>query len=279
MGVCFSSVEQGSVGIIEQWGRYDRNAGPGFQFLNPCCHEEMVGHISQRIQQLDVSCETKTKDNVFVLIVVSVQYMVVQGKEYDAFYKLTDARSQITAYIFDVVRATVPKMNLDDVFTLKEEIANDVKEQLKKAMDSFGYQIVNTLVTDISPALLVKNAMNEINAASRNRVATHDKAEAEKLLVVKAAEAEAESKYLQGVGIARQRQAIVTGLRDSVTAFSKEIPGTSAAEIMQMMMLTQYFDMLKDVGGNPKNNTVMMPAGTSVTDEIRTGLLQGSAGR
>lgn len=273
---CFAQVEQGNIGLIEQFGKFVRTARPGFQCLNCCAGEEMAGHISTRLQTLDVSCETKTKDNVFVLIVVSVQYQVVQGKEYEAFYNLTDPRSQITAYIFDVVRAAVPRQDLDEVFTAKEEIAANVKKLLTDAMASFGFMIVNTLVTDISPSLMVKNAMNEINAASRNRVATHDKAEAEKLLIVKAAEAEAESKYLQGVGIARQRQAIVTGLRDSVTAFSKEIPGTTPSEIMQMMMLTQYFDMLKDVGGNPKNNTVMMPAGATAADEMRQGLMQAN---
>jgi len=252
--------------MISSWGKFTRVASPGCHFLNFLCGERVSGFVSQRIQQLDVSCETKTLDNVFVMVVVSVQYQVVPGSEEDAFYKLTDPGHQITAYIFDVVRAAVPKIKLDDVFSYKEEIANQVKSQLQKAMSSFGFQIVGALVTDINPDAKVKAAMNEINAAQRLREATKDKAEADKLLVVKAAEAESESKYLAGVGIARQRQAIINGLRDSVVTFSNDVPGTGTVEIMDMMMLTQYNDMLRDVGAHAKNNTVFVPGGSGTGD-------------
>jgi len=264
--------------MITSCGKFVRKAPPGFQILN-CLRLEMVnGQVSTRIQQLDVSCETKTKDNVFVNCLVSVQYMVIPGSEQLAFYKLTDPQRQITAYIFDVVRASVPKIELDDVFSAKEEIAQSVKEQLEKAMESFGFQIVGCLVTDITPDQKVRNAMNEINAAQRLRVATKDKAEADKILVVKAAEAESESKYLAGVGIARQRQAIINGLKDSVLSFSNEIQGTSPQEVMDMMMLTQYNDMLKDIGAHNRTNTVFIPQGSSQMDAdgVRNGVMQAN---
>lgn len=234
-----------------------------------------------RIQQLDVACETKTRDNVFVNVVVSVQYQVQRETIYDAFYKLTDSNSQIRSYVFDVVRSTVPKMNLDDVFTSKEEIASDVKSELTKSMSSFGYAIIQTLVTDIEPAAKVKQAMNEINAATRMRQAAYEKAEAEKVKTVKAAEAEAEAKFLAGQGIARQRQAIVAGLRDSVLQFSNDVDGITNKEVMEMMMITQYFDTLKDVGTTGRSSAVFLPhqpsAVADVTAQVRNGFLQAAA--
>merc|ERR1719498_1530926 len=189
MGQCFTCVEQNTVQIIERWGKFQYMADPGCHVLNCLCGEAVAGALSLRVQQLDVAVETKTKDNVFVTMVVSVQYMVLKEQLEDAFYKLTDSREQIKAYVFDVVRSTVPKINRDDVFVQKEEIAISVKEELSKAMSSFGYVIIQALVTDISPDARVKAAMNEINAAQRLRVAAQDKAEAEKIVVVKAAEA------------------------------------------------------------------------------------------
>lgn len=234
-----------------------------------------------RIQQLDVSVETKTRDNVFVNIVVSVQYQVLKENVYDAFYKLTDSTSQIRSYVFDVVRSTVPKMNLDDVFTSKEEIAMDIKNELTKSMGSFGFAIVQTLVTDIEPARKVKDAMNEINAATRLRAAAVEKAEAEKITVVKAAEAEAEAKFLAGQGIARQRQAIVAGLRESVVEFSSQVSNINNQEILSMMLMTQYFDTLKDVGTSAHNGTIFLPhqPGTigDIASQIRDGMLQASS--
>eukprot|EP00227_Mantoniella_beaufortii_P010246 CAMPEP_0197590518 /NCGR_PEP_ID=MMETSP1326-20131121/11411_1 /TAXON_ID=1155430 /ORGANISM="Genus nov. species nov., Strain RCC2288" /LENGTH=246 /DNA_ID=CAMNT_0043155603 /DNA_START=154 /DNA_END=890 /DNA_ORIENTATION=+ len=240
----WTCVPQGTIQVIQTWGKFSRFAEPGCHCLFPICGEEIAGAISTRIQSLDVACETKTKDNVFVTIIVSTQYTVLKDPErmYDAFYKLTDSREQIRSYIFDVVRSTVPKINLDDLFTTKEEIANEVKNALEKAMTNFGYAIIQTLVTDIAPDAKVKFAMNEINAAQRQRVAAQDRAEAEKIMVVKAAEASAEAKYLQGTGIARQRQAIVNGLRESVVNFQSEVKGITSKDVMEMMMMTQYFD-------------------------------------
>jgi len=223
MGLCYSCVDQSTVGIVTQFGKFQRIAYPGFNCIHCYIGEGIAGTLSLRIQQLDVRCETKTKDNVFVTMVVTVQYQVVKESLIDAFYKLTDSRSQITSYVFDVVRSTVPKINLDDVFTEKEEIAAAIKSELTANMASFGFSIIQTLITDIDPAAKVKSAMNDINAAQRLRIAAVERAEAEKIQVVKAAEADAEAKFLSGQGIARQRQAIVNGLRESIVLFSDQV--------------------------------------------------------
>lgn len=279
---CFACPDNSSVAIIERFGKYDRVAHPGFNVV--CCllGEAVAGKLSLRVQQLDVRCETKTKDNVFVRLQVTVQYQVVREALYDAFYRLTNAKSQITAYVFDVVRAIVPKSDLDDVFLTKEEIATTVKDELSKSMATFGYQIIQTLVTDIEPDAKVRDAMNEINAAQRIRHAALEKAEAQKVTMVKKAEAEAEAAYLQGQGIARQRQAIVNGLRESVLNFEDGVKAVTPQEVIELMMITQYFDLLKDVGTSGNASTVFLnhSPGTvgDISSQIRSGFLQASAG-
>lgn len=273
--------EQETVEFVESCGKFEKVAYPGFNCIIPCMGQVSAGSLSLRVQQLDVRCETKTKDNVFVTLVVSVQYQVQKENVYDAFYKLTDSRQQISSYIFDVVRATVPKMNLDDVFVEKEEIAKDIKDELTKSMGSYGYLIIHALVNDIEPALKVKEAMNDINAARRMRVAELEKAETKKVAVVKAAEAEAEAKFLQGQGIARQRQAIIAGLRDSVKEFT-ETSDVSAKDVLELMLITQYFDMLKDVGASNRASTIFLPhspgALGDISHQIRNMFMEGNVG-
>ena len=281
---CFTCVPTGTVQVIQQCGKFAFFAREGCHFVNPFIGQAVAGAVSTRVQSLDVSVETKTKDNVFVTIVVSTQYQVLSMDEtrlYDAFYKLTDSKAQIRSYVFDVVRSTVPRIKLDDVFESKEEIAQSVKELLSKSMEGFGYQIMNTLVTDIAPDARVKQAMNEINAAQRARVAAQDRAEADKIMVVKAAEADAESKYLAGTGMARQRQAIIAGLRESVVDFQESVDGISSKDVLEMMMMTQYFDTMKEVGTQGGNSTIFVPSGPGAVAEasrdIRMGLMQGQA--
>lgn len=209
-----------------------------------------MGRLSLRIQQLDVFCETKTKDNVFVQVAVAVQYRVISEGAYDAFYRLTDPKGQIQSYVFDVVRSTVPKMELDEAFASKEEIAVAVLNQLKDVMRDYGYEIRNTLVTDMSPDAKVKASMNEINASRRLKEAASHKAEADKTRQVKAAEAEAEARYLSGLGVARQRKAIVQGLQASVAEFADEVEGAKPKDVMDILLLSQYFDTLSVVGAN-----------------------------
>jgi regulator of protease activity HflC (stomatin/prohibitin superfamily) len=243
--------------------------------------KRVAGHLTLRLQQLDVRCETKTKDNVFVTVVASIQYRPLAGKESDAFYKLTNTRSQIQAYVFDVIRASVPKLLLDDAFEQKNDIAKAVEDELEKAMSAYGFEIVQTLIVDIEPDEHVKRAMNEINAAARMRLAANEKAEAEKIVQIKRAEGEAEAKYLSGLGIARQRQAIVDGLRDSVIGFAENVPGTSAKDVMDMVLITQYFDTMKEIGASSKSSAVFIPHGPGavrdIATQIRDGLLQGQS--
>lgn len=223
---------------------------------------------------------TGARFHFFALAQTQYQVLRDETRLYDAFYKLTDSREQIRSYVFDVVRSTVPRIKLDDVFESKEEIAISVKEMLSKSMEGFGYQIMNTLVTDIAPDARVKQAMNEINAAQRARVAAQDRAEADKIMVVKAAEADAESKYLAGTGMARQRQAIIAGLRESVVDFQEAVDGITSRDVLEMMMMTQYFDTMKDVGTNGGNSTIFVPSGPGAVGEashaIRNGLMQAT---
>ena len=258
VGPFFFIVQQQTAVIVQRLGKFDRIAEPGLHLRVPFV-EKVAGTVNLRVQQLDVEVETKTKDNVFVHVVVSVQYFVLTEKVYDAFYKLDDPVNQIKAFVFDVVRARVPKIKLDDVFEKKDEIASAVKSELSQVMDDFGYGIVKTLVTDIDPDAKVKEAMNEINAAQRMRVAASEKGEADKIIQVKSAEADAESKALSGKGIADQRRAIVEGLRESVNEFQRTIEGTSAADAMNLILMTQYFDTLKDLGNASKTNTILIP--------------------
>ncbi|XP_047326643.1 hypersensitive-induced response protein 1-like [Impatiens glandulifera] len=290
--LCCVQVDQSTVAVKEQFGRFDDILNPGCHCLPWCLGCKLAGTLSLRVQQIDVRCETKTKDNVFVTVVASIQYHALADKASDAFYKLSNTKEQIQAYVFDVIRASVPKMELDSAFEQKNEIAESVERELAKAMSAYGYEIVQTLIVDIEPDAQVKRAMNEINAgeysrllliidfiAARLRVAATEKAEAEKILQIKRAEGEAESKYLSGLGIARQRQAIVDGLRDSVVAFSENVPGTTAKDVMDMVLVTQYFDTMKEIGASSKSKAVFIPHGPGavrdIASQIRDGLLQG----
>ncbi|KAJ4898638.1 Hypersensitive-induced response protein 3 [Raphanus sativus] len=276
--LCCVLVKQSDVAIMERFGKFQKVLNPGLQFVPWVIGDYVAGQLTLRLQQLDVQCETKTKDNVFVTVVASIQYRVLVDKASDAFYRLSNPTSQIKAYVFDVIRACVPKLNLDDVFEQKNEIAKSVEEELDKAMTAYGYEILQTLIIDIEPDQQVKRAMNEINAAARMRVAANEKAEAEKIIQIKRAEGEAESKYLSGLGIARQRQAIVDGLRDSVLGFAGNVPGTSAKDVLDMVMMTQYFDTMRDIGAHSKSSSVFIPHGpgavADVATQIRNGLLQ-----
>ncbi len=261
------TVTQQTSAIIERFGKFKRIAGAGLNFKIPLI-DRVAGRLSLRVRQLDVRVETKTKDNVFVFVIVSVQYFVIPEKVIDAFYKLQNAEAQITSYVYDVVRARVPNVILDQVFETKDDIAQAVKVELEQIMDDFGYGILKALVTDIDPDAKVKESMNEINAAQRLRVAAVEQAEADKIRVVKAAEAEAESKALQGKGIADQRTAIVNGLKESVTEFQNDVDGTSAQDVMNLVLMTQYFDTLKDVGLSSNSNTIMIPHSPSGMNDI-----------
>lgn len=254
----FFVVRQQTSAVVERFGRFKRIASAGLNVKIPFI-DRVVGRLSLRIQQLDVRVETKTQDNVFVFVVVSVQYYVLPTKVVDAFYRLQNPQSQITSFVFDTVRARVPTIILDDLFEKKDDIAMAVKKELDQVMDDFGYGIVKALVTDIDPDAKVKASMNEINAAQRLREAAVQQAEADKIRVVKAAEGEAESKALQGQGIANQRKAIIDGLKESVENFSNNVEGAKAEDVMNLVLMTQYFDTIKDIGLSSKSNTILIP--------------------
>ncbi|CAJ1963839.1 unnamed protein product [Cylindrotheca closterium] len=243
---CFFTISTSEVGIVETWGKYSRSVQPGLGFVM-CPMESLVGRLSFRVQQLDVRVETKTLDNVFLTAVVSVQYQVLRENILEAFYALTNPAQQITAHVYDVMRSQLPTLELDAVFEAKDDLAAAVKEALSQTMEKYGYQILNALITDLDPDQRVKNAMNEINSSKRLKYAVAERAEGDKILQVKSAEAEAEAKYLSGVGVAKQRKAIVDGLRSSIVDFHDNIDGTSTKEVMDLLLLTQYFDMVQGV--------------------------------
>jgi regulator of protease activity HflC (stomatin/prohibitin superfamily) len=263
------TVTQQTAAIVERFGRFKRIGKAGLNFKIPLI-DRIAGRLSLRVQQLDVRIETKTKDNVFVFVIVSVQYYVLPDKVVDAFYRLQDPKAQITSFVFDTVRARVPSIILDDLFEKKDDIAQAVKAELDTVMDDFGYGIIKALVTDIDPDAKVKASMNEINAAQRLREAAIQQAEADKIRVVKAAEGEAESKALQGQGIANQRKAIIEGLKESVENFSSNVQGTNAQDVMNLVLMTQYFDTIKDIGLSSKSNTILIPHSPGGMQDIST---------
>jgi len=246
---CLVCIKTNEVGIVEDLGQYKTLVNPGLNFVL-CPIQQVAGTLSLRIQQLDVACETKTKDNVFVRAEVAVQFRVLPEFAYDAYYRLSDPRGQIQSYVFDVIRSTVPRMELDEAFASKREIAENTNRQLEAVMKDYGYEILTTLVTDLSPDARVKASMNEINASKRLKEAASHKAEADKVQQVKAAEADAEARYLSGLGVARQRKAIVSGLQSSISEFSNDVDGVSSKDVMDILVLTQYFDTLGAIGAN-----------------------------
>lgn len=265
------TVKQQSSAVIERFGRFNSIRNSGLQIKIPII-DRIAGRINLKIQQLDVIVETKTKDDVFVQLKVSVQYRVMASNVYDAFYKLESPGAQITSYVFDVVRAEVPKMKLDNVFERKDDVANAVKSELNDAMLDYGYDIIKTLVTDIDPDEKVKESMNRINASEREKVAAEYEAEADRIKIVAKARAEAESKRLQGQGIADQRREIARGLEESVDVLNNV--GINSQEASALIVVTQHYDTLQSIGEKNNSNLILMPnspeAGSEMLNQMIT---------
>ena len=261
--------------VIQRLGKFNRIARPGFKLRIPII-ESVASKENLKIQQLDVDVETKTNDDVFVILKISVQYRIINNKVYEAFYELDDPHGQIASYIFDEVRAEVPKLPLDDVFAKKDDIAIAVRDNISAQMEQYGYKIVKTLITDINPDELVKASMDKINAATREKEAAVQEAEAEKIRIVKRAEAEADSKRLSGEGIAKQRLEIVRGFKESVEDFQKALQEVDPQEIMQFVLMTQYFDTLTAIWANENNNTVMVPHTPGGMKDFQNQIIQGT---
>ena len=258
-------VKQQSAAVIERFGKFISVRQSGLQIKIPIV-DRVAGRLSLRVQQLDVVVETKTKDDVFVKVKVSVQFKVIKDKVYDAFYKLDFPQDQITSYVFDVVRAEVPKMILDDVFEKKDDIAIAVKSELNDAMINYGFDIIKTLVTDIDPDAQVKESMNRINASEREKVAAQFEGDAQRILIVERAKAEAESKRLQGQGIADQRREIARGLEDSVKVLNNV--DINSQEASALIVVTQHYDTLQSVGSASNSNLILMPNSPQAGSEM-----------
>ena len=265
----FFTVKQQTAAIIERFGKFQSIRQSGLHLKIPLV-DRISGRLSLKIQQLDVLIETKTLDDVFVRLKVSVQFKVIKTKVYDAFYKLDYPHDQITSYVFDVVRAEVPKMKLDDVFVKKDGIAIAVKSELNQAMMDYGYDIIKTLVTDIDPDAQVKEAMNRINASEREKIAAQFEGDAARILIVEKAKAEAESKRLQGQGIADQRREIARGLEESVEVLNKV--GINSQEASALIVVTQHYDTLQSIGQETNSNLILLPnspqAGSNMLNDM-----------
>lgn len=267
-------VKQQTSAVIERFGKYQSIRGAGLQLKIPLI-DKVSGRVSLRIQQLDVNVETKTRDDVFIHLKISVQFLIRKNHVYDAFYKLQNPHEQITSFIFDVVRAEVPKMKLDDVFVKKEEVALAIQRDLKEAMLDYGYDIIKALVTDIDPDENVKIAMNRINAAEREKIAAQHEGDAQRILIVERAKAEAESKRLQGRGIADQRREIARGLEESVDVLNRA--GINSQEASALIVITQHYDTLQSIGSDTNSNLILLPnnpnAASSMLNDMVTSLV------
>lgn len=273
MCCCFDTINTSEVGIVERLGKFDKFVEAGLFFYIPP-FQYLAGKLSLRVQQLQCLLETKTKDNVFVQANVTVQYQFIPQKIYAAFYILENHEATMRAYVADTVRSELTSMPLDDAFAAKDEISNSIKAHLQDIMSEYGISILNALVTDLSPAMSVRDAMNDINAAKRQKEAAYQKAEGEKIIKVKNAEANMESMYLSGKGVASQRKAIMSGLKESIVEFNSEVSDTRPKEIMDLLVLNQYFDTISEISTSKKMKVVFLP---SDDNSMRNGILQANA--
>ena len=265
-------VRQQSVAIVERFGRYQKIATSGIHMRLPFGIDKIAARIQLRLLQSEIVVETKTKDNVFVMMNVATQYRVNEQNVTDAYYKLMRPEAQIKSYIEDALRSSVPKLTLDELFEKKDEIALEVQHQVAEEMTTYGYIIVKTLITKVEPDAEVKQSMNEINAAQRKRVAAQELAEADKIKIVTAAEAEAEKDRLHGVGIAQQRKAIVDGLAESIAELKEANVSMSEEQIMSILLTNQYLDTLNTFAAKG-NQTLFLPNNPNGVDDIRTQIL------
>lgn len=271
---CCTAVQTGEVAVIENCGKFSHIESAGCVCLIPCV-QQIIGRQSLRQQELKCELETKTKDNVFVNVKISVQFIPIKQKLYEAFYTLADHHGQMQVYVFDTIRAALSELNLDQVFESKDSISLSLKTHLAETFDDYGFEVLNALIVDMTPDQRVRDAMNEINAAARQKESALQRAEGEKVLKVKRAEAEMESMYLSGLGVARQRSAIMDGLRNSITDFSSEVSGSSSKDVMDLLILTQYFDTLQELG-TKLNTKVVFTVGDS--NGFQQGMMQSFAG-
>src|SRR6201994_2806795 len=265
-----------TAGVVERFGKFARIEQAGLHVLIPFA--ESVYFVDLQVKQAQFSVETKTHDNVFVQIPVSVQYQILDDKIYDAFYKLSSPQKQIESFVFNSILGHVPKLSLDETFEQQSGISVAVKVELDSIMSGFGFNILNALVTDIVPDAKVKDANNDINSAQRAQVAAQARGEADKILKVKQAEAEAESKALQGKGIASERQGVIDGLRSSIENFRESVPGSTAEDVMALVLLTQYFDTMRDIGTRGGSSTLFLPNNPGAANDFQTQILAGLKG-
>eukprot|EP00760_Papus_ankaliazontas_P024291 PhM_4_TR2210/c0_g1_i1/m.8836 len=280
--MCWFSVRTGEAGVVEEMGKFMYVAEPGFHCLKPCI-QNVSGHVSLRTQHAPIRVDTKTKDNVFVSLSVSIMFQIEPAKVEQAYYSLSEPRQQVESFVHNSIRGQIPQYTLDEAFRLRHEIAKALKMDLDEQMGKYGYVIIGALVTGVDPDVHVKKAMNQINTNLRLKVAMQDASEAQKIETVKAAEADAEAKRLSGYGLAEQRKAILDGLQESVATFKEHVKGTTSTDVMTLLLLNQYFDTLKDVASKGNARVLFTPPegmdeGSNNVADMRMGMLQGMLG-
>lgn len=273
---CYTCVEQSEIALIESCGKFTIAAKPGCHCLVPC-KDSVAGTVSLRLQEHNCVIESKTRDNVFVNVKITLQYQILPEAVERAFYTLAAPLQQIEAYVFNSIRGKIPQFDIDDLFVERATLATQLKEEVDLQMEQYGYEITTALITEIEPARMVRDAMNQIQMHQRLKVAAVDEAETLKLRVVKAAEADAEAKRLSGVGLAEQRKAIVAGLQSSIEHFQQGVQELSSEDVMSLLLLNQYFDTLKEVASNSAGSTLFLShAGglEAVAEQMTRGIIR-----
>merc|ERR1719499_718929 len=254
-GVYPTCIPEGNVGVVQRRGAYDGWVEPGLIWTCPILHS--VTPVSIQTKQDMIHTDCKTKDNVTVTVTTAVQYYVERTKVEEAVFIVEDGRAQIRTGVNNVVRSELPALELDEAYENKDQLRKAVLAKIQPEMQKVGFYIRDILITDLHPDRTVLQSMNAINASQRQRQAAVEQGEAQKVLLVKKAEAESESKFLSGQGLSRMRLEIARGFKQSMDAMADG--GLSAKESMNMLITTQYVDMLKDFAMNPNKSAIMIP--------------------
>ncbi len=268
------TVGQQEAVIVQRLGKFQKVARAGLHFIIPFV-DIRVGRVNLRIRELDIPGQFKTRDNVFVDIMIRVQYSILPERVADAYYKLTAPEQQITAFVLNTVRGEVAKMELREIFEHQDSVGDAVNQQLSLRMAEFGFEIHNSLVNEIQPASEVVRSLNAVMASENAKKAAQNEGEAHKLKTVLQAEADAEAKRLQGEGIAKQREAIVGGLSVSVESLKKAMPNADANDLMRLVLMNQYFDALRDISSGDKTKVIFVPTAPNSMNSYADQLMQG----
>ncbi|KEG07108.1 hypersensitive-induced response protein 1-like [Trypanosoma grayi] len=276
MGQCFccTTVGQSEVAVLETCGRFNTIAGPGCHCVLPWTYK--AGTLSMRLREHHFMIRSKTKDNVFVTLKLTINVQVVPDRVDAAFYGLEEPLSIIQSYVENSVEAKIPLYNLEALFIERGTISQQLKNETDAIMEVYGWDIVSALITEIDPGDEMTEAINSIQKYQRLRVAAVDEAETKKMQRVRAAEALCESRRLAGQGLAEQRKAIVAGLRKSVEVMRHDANGLNNEDVLNLLLINQYYDTMKSVAEN-SGGSLLIIDGAGGLDAMAKGLRKGAS--